>query len=91
MNIGRGCIRSGHVLSVPGTDLVTAAEYLEIERKAEIKSEYIDGRMYAISGASERQNLISLNTGSEIRAQLRGRDCCAYLSDMRVKGDSDRH
>jgi Uma2 family endonuclease len=72
-------------MSVPSTDVITAAEYLEIERKAEIKSEYIDGRMYAMSGASRWHNLIAGNVFGEIRAQLRGRDCQAYVSDMRVK------
>ena len=72
-------------MSLPGTALIAASEYLEIERKAEIKSEYINGRMYAMSGASRRHNLIALNAGGEIRQQLRGRDCEAYAADMRVK------
>lgn len=72
-------------MSVPGTTFITPSEYLEIERKAEIKSEYINGRMYTMSGASERHNVIAGNTQSEIRLQLRGRDCRAYVSDMRVK------
>src|SRR5262245_45851229 len=72
-------------MSAPETHFMTAAEYLELERKAEIKSEYIAGRMYAMSGASERHNLIAGNTYSEIRAQLRSKDCKAYITDMRVK------
>jgi Uma2 family endonuclease len=72
-------------MSAPSTDFITAAEYLEIERKAEIKSEYIAGRMYAMSGASRQHNLIAGNTLSEIHPQLRGKDCQAYVSDMRVK------
>ena len=31
---------------------LTPAEYLALERKAVIKSEYLDGQMYAMSGAS---------------------------------------
>ncbi|HEX3580586.1 MAG TPA: Uma2 family endonuclease [Thermoanaerobaculia bacterium] len=72
-------------MSAPNTDFITASEYLQIERKAEIKSEYIAGRMYAMSGASRWHNLIVGNTQSEIRQQLRGKDCQAYVSDMRVK------
>ncbi len=64
---------------------LTPEEYLSIERKAEYKSEYSDGEMYAISGASREHNLISLNIGSELRAQLRGRPCETYASDMRVR------
>jgi Uma2 family endonuclease len=72
-------------MSAPNTDFITASEYLQIERKAEIKSEYIAGRMYAMSGASRRHNLITANTVSAIHPQLRGKDCRVYVSDMRVK------
>ena len=72
-------------MSAPTTDFLTATEYLEIERKSEVRSEYIAGRMYAMSGASRRHNLIAGNLHGEIREQLRGRDCEAYIADMRVK------
>lgn len=64
---------------------LTPEEYLSIERKAEYKSEYSGGEMYAMSGASREHNLISLNIASELRAQLRGRPCETYASDMRVR------
>ena len=32
---------------------LTPEQYLEIERKAEFKSEYYQGEMFAMSGASE--------------------------------------
>ena len=38
-----------------------------------------------MSGASRQHNLISLNIGAELRAQLRPRPCEVYTSDMRVK------
>jgi Uma2 family endonuclease len=64
---------------------ITPEEYLEVERRAEYKNEYFDGVIYAMVGASRRRNLIGLNVGSELRNQLRGRDCETYVSDMRVK------
>ncbi|SRR5260221_3784776 len=64
---------------------LTAGEYLELERKAEIRSEYIAGQMYAMSGASRRHGLISGNVYGLIWAQLRGRSCEAFANDMRVK------
>jgi Uma2 family endonuclease len=72
-------------MSAPGPDFITAAEYLDVERKAEIKSEYIAGRMYAMSGASRRHSLIVGNINGEIHVQLRGRNCEAHIADMRVK------
>jgi Uma2 family endonuclease len=64
---------------------MTPAAYLQVERGAASRSEFVNGRVYALAGASRVHNLIVLNTGSELRAQLRGRPCEAYVNDMRVK------
>jgi Uma2 family endonuclease len=64
---------------------VTPADYLAAERKSAHKSEYINGHVYAMAGASRVHNLIALNTAAELRAQLRGRPCEAYVNEMRVK------
>jgi len=65
--------------------LYTPEEYLALERAAETKSEYFDGRIFAMSGATEDHNLIAGNVFAEIRGQLKGRPCRAYMADMRVK------
>lgn len=65
--------------------LLTPAEYLAAERRAQQKSEYINGQVYAMSGASRLHNLIAGNLFGEIRGQLRGRPCETYTGDMRVK------
>ena len=62
----------------------TVEEYLALEREAEFKSEYIDGYIVAMAGASERHNLIVTNTVRELSNQLKGRDCRVYSSDMRI-------
>ncbi len=41
---------------------MTAEEYLEIERRAEYKSECYQGGMFAMAGAASRHALIVLNT-----------------------------
>ena len=64
---------------------LTPEEYLAIERRAEFKSEFFDGEMFAMSGASELHNIITLNIGAEIRQHLKKRPCKVYVSDMRVK------
>jgi Uma2 family endonuclease len=60
-------------------------EYLALERRAEHKSQFFDGEIFAMSGASRRHNLIAMNIGRELSAQLKGRTCEVYPSDMRVK------
>jgi Uma2 family endonuclease len=64
---------------------ITPEQYLEIERKAEFKSEYYQGEMFAMGGAREGHNLIVLNLAGELRQQLRKSPCRAYVNDMRVR------
>ena len=64
---------------------LTPEEYLTIERQAEHKSEYIDGVVYAMSGASFRHNTIVANVIIELGQQLRGRPCGVLPSDMKVR------
>ena len=63
----------------------TGEQYLALERKADYKSEYIDGQIYAMSGASREHNLISFNLIAALGTQLKGRPSEGYGSDMRVK------
>lgn len=63
----------------------TPEQYLALERKAEYKSEYINGEIYAMSGASREHNLIGGNIFAALHSQLRGEPCEVYSSDMRVK------
>ena len=64
---------------------LTPQEYLAVEREAEFKSEYFNGEMFAMSGASRKHNLIVTNIVRELSQQFRGRPCEVYSSDMRVK------
>jgi Uma2 family endonuclease len=64
---------------------LTPEQYLEIERKAEFKSEYYQGEMFAMSGAREPHILIVGNAMGELRQQFRRRPCKAYSNDMRVR------
>ena len=63
----------------------TPAHYLALERQAKHRSEYINGSIFAMVGASRQHNLIAGNVFGELRTQLRGRPCEAYINDMRVK------
>jgi len=66
----------------------TPEQYLALERKATSRSEYVNGQIFAMSGASRAHNLIAGNVYREISSQLKGRPCEAYVSDMRVKVSS---
>jgi len=72
------------VSTQPNT-LLTPEEYLEIERKAEFKSEYFNGEMFAMAGAKEAHNLVVMNLGAGLHRQFRSRPCRVYPGDMRVR------
>jgi Uma2 family endonuclease len=63
----------------------TEAEYLEIERRSEVKHELIDGRLVAMAGASLAHVLLVTNLVVELGNQLKDRDCTVYSTDLRVK------
>ncbi|MBU1614415.1 Uma2 family endonuclease [bacterium] len=64
---------------------LTPQEYLTIERSAEGKSEYFNGEIFAMSGASKPHILIVTNIVRELSLQLKKRPCEVYSNDMRVK------
>jgi Uma2 family endonuclease len=64
---------------------LTEQDYLAFELNAEVRHEYIDGQLYAMAGASERHNRISLNVGFHLRAAARGGHCGVFISDMKLK------
>ncbi len=63
----------------------TCDEYIALERESESRGEYFDGEIFAMGGASETHNLITLNIAGELRQQVKGRPCKVYSNDMRVK------
>ena len=64
---------------------LTEAEYLELERRAEFRGEFLDGEMFAMAGGSRSHSLIKCNLIVAMRTQLKGCPCWVYDSDMRVK------
>lgn len=65
--------------------LITPEEYLLKERKAEFKSEFRDGLIIAMPGASRHHCLISGNIYVELHIQLQNSHCEVYMNDMRVR------
>ena len=64
---------------------ITAEEYLHRERKAEYRSEYFRGEMFAMARASANHNLIVLNSGASLRDQLKKSPCRVYPSDLKLR------
>jgi len=82
-------------MSAQSVPYLTPQEYLEIEEKADYKSEYFQGQMwplggepYGMAGGKFEHSLISANLIGELRSALTGR-CLALTSDQRIRVSSD--
>ncbi len=64
---------------------LTPEQYLEIERAAEFKSEYYNGCVYAMSGASYPHGLIIGKLTGKLDAALERGPCAVIPNDLRVR------
>jgi len=64
---------------------VTVQEYLELEKYAVTRSEYLDGIIVAMAGASEEHDRTSVDILTSLNVQLRGAKCETFSSNMRVR------
>lgn len=64
---------------------VSEQNYLMGELNSPIKHEYIDGVVYAMSGASAAHNRLAGNIYLAFANHLKGNPCQPYTSDMKVK------
>ena len=64
---------------------MTSEEYLRIERAAESKHEFLNGEMFAMSGASLAHVTIVANIVAALHGQLRATPCRVGSADLRVK------
>lgn len=65
-------------------------EYLDLERKAELKHEYIDGRIIPWLGATRTHCEIMGNLAVALHSRLRDSPCRVYASQMRVEAAGRR-
>lgn len=78
--------------AIPVQKTYTVEDYLALERGSiDGKCEFVDGRLFAMTGASREHNVVSINIAGELRSQLKGRPCEAYVNDMRVKAAAVRN
>ena len=73
------------------TRRLSPQEYLALERKAEFKSEYLRGEIFAMAGASPEHSVITVNVTVTLGTQLRDSPCTAYSSDMKVRSSQEHY
>jgi len=64
---------------------VTEEQYLALDRVAEVRSEFLDGEMIAMSGGSTNHARLQQNIAGELYIRLQGSGCEAFGSDLRIR------
>ncbi len=64
---------------------LTPELYLEFDRSAQTRSEYLSGEMFAMAGNTREHVEIVVNLVGELRTTLKSSDCKTYATEMRVK------
>ncbi len=72
------------MLAVSQQNHLKIEEYLEFEESAELKSEYYDGEVIPLAGASINHNRIAGNLYAFLNLAFRGKPYHAFMSDMRL-------
>ena len=62
---------------------------MTLERQSETRNDYLDGEMFAMTGASRQHNRIILNLAFALDSRLDGSGCEVFASEMRVRTPSD--
>ncbi len=62
----------------------TIEQYAELEKSAPYKSEFIAGRIYAMSGGTPKHSAIAANVTREVGTLFKRGPCHVYNSDLRV-------
>jgi len=71
--------------SAERSEFVSVEEYLALEEHAFSKSEYIDGWVRTMSGATLRHNKVKTNCLVDLSIKLKGNPCQPFDSDTKVR------
>ncbi|MEQ8847805.1 Uma2 family endonuclease [Botrimarina sp.] len=64
---------------------LSVEEYLAGEELSEVRHEYVDGRVYAMSGGTANHSRVQINAVAALHSALRGKPCRPYGPDMKVR------
>ncbi|MCA9707416.1 MAG: Uma2 family endonuclease [Myxococcales bacterium] len=61
------------------------AEYLEYERQATLKHEYLRGEVFAMTGGTPQHSALAARMTAVLTRELGGRPCRVFNADLRVR------
>ncbi len=68
--------------------LFSIEDFMAWEAEQAERHEYLNGEVFAMTGARDAHNTIALNVASQLRAALRGTPCRAFIADMKLRVDA---
>lgn len=71
--------------SVEQLPYVTFADYLALDQDADVRHEWVAGRVYAMSGGTERHGLMTGLLFSAVAAGARGAQCRPFQEGRRLR------
>jgi Uma2 family endonuclease len=63
----------------------TLEEYLALERESDVKYEYFDGEVFAMSGGTLWHDVVTANTHEALRDGLKRKPCRVFTGNMQIK------
>lgn len=63
---------------------ISEEDYLALEAHSPVRHEYVEGSIYAMTGASLRHNVIVGNIFALLRAHVRGSPCRTFVNDAKL-------
>ncbi len=64
---------------------LTLEDYLDFEREAETRHEFLDGEIFQMAGESLSHSRVCVNLSGEVRNKLKGKQCEALSPNMKVR------
>ncbi|HMR04840.1 MAG TPA: Uma2 family endonuclease [Polyangiaceae bacterium] len=61
------------------------ADYVELEERATVRHEFLDGWVWAMAGGSPTHARIAANVTTLLNGMLRDRPCAVFSSDLRIR------
>jgi Uma2 family endonuclease len=68
----------------PHSTPISPQDYFAWEAEQELRYEYFDGQVFAMTGGTVAHGLIGLNLAAAIKTHLRGRGCLTLNSDCKI-------
>jgi Uma2 family endonuclease len=85
VNAPIGVAEPSAVRAVEPPPFMTEDEYLEFERNSPMRHEYVNGVVYAMSGASLAHNRLIARLHIALQRRLRGGPCEVFIQDLKLK------